>query len=463
MLRSTVIFLLGMLVMNNTNAQQFPSLKEVINVFYTHYSFESVESLPRFEKRKDGWYITEEEYASQGNHINPALFWSAKENKFLAINYPISQSDSSEQREKIATYLSQIDIAFEEGQFKLHKYYGYPGWAWDIINDSTDKGTMTDADWESQARACSNYAAGFIAEQYGNLFENNDPDRAALTPTATISKTRIDKFIYYENKAIDAFNKLMELNPRYQTTVGNINIKCANEYMYAYSEMMLAEDAVAARKFAAKASYPDSLISLYKPMLGSLPANSILVAGGDNDTYTFWYLQEVQQFRKDVTVLNVSLLGFRRYLVVNNKNHHGRLFSTPDSIISKNNFDYFVYSNKTEKPFKLSVPEFIYNLNRNNNPYNSYDIPYSSEPLKTYYAKELHFIPSIKNTDPRIKTKLSKVVRLKEYLYMNDFILLDLINNNILSRSIFFSFPYHFFDELLEYKKPVFEIIPFKK
>ncbi len=47
--------------------------------------------------------------------------------------------------------------------------------------------------------------------------------------------------------------------------------------------------------------------------LSSLPARSVFLAIGDNDTYPLWYLQQVEQVRRDVTVVTVPLLSASWY------------------------------------------------------------------------------------------------------------------------------------------------------
>jgi tetratricopeptide (TPR) repeat protein len=59
--------------------------------------------------------------------------------------------------------------------------------------------------------------------------------------------------------------------------------------------------------------YP-AIMEYNKNIMASCEKNAILFTNGDNDTYPMWFLQFVEKYRRDITVINLSLLNVSWYI-----------------------------------------------------------------------------------------------------------------------------------------------------
>lgn len=448
----SILVIVSFLSLSSSAHSQFnmPSFQEVVTTFFSRYNFDQYESYLKFQRKKDGWYVVQDRYTNPGNYYNAQLFWSKEGNSYRELDYPPTKADSIWVADLVSRYLIQINWRYEEYSYQRHKYYGYPGWDWDIIHDEEmQKADLSDSLLESKARAYGNYGSGFIVEQFGDLFLNNDPDRQPLPPTENISRSRVDKFLRYQQGAIEAYEAIRKKNPDYVTKVGNISTKLANEFLFTYLELAMAGDRERALQFARQAKYPDSLLAIARDYLKDLPPNSILITGGDNDTYPLWYLQQVKQFRPDIAVINFSLMGMRRYLSWLHKEWPQALFSTADSLYLQDDFDYFLYGNSSEEKRQLNLQFFLQELQQRQNPYDTVRIPYKSGFIRKYYARQL----SLKLADGR----QGPVMELGNYLFLNDYILLDIFQTNR-SGKIFFTFPVELVSSLLVQKENIYAL-----
>jgi hypothetical protein len=441
-----------MLSVANSKAQM-PSYREVVYKFFGNYSIENNDVYPLFQKKKEGWFVAEGHYSQPPTYTNPQLFWSAKNQHYQPLNYINAITDTAAVTESISNYWKTVGGDYEEYNFARNTYYGYPGWDWDVINKGSRGKMESDTLLESLGRACSNYASGFVIEQYGNHFENNDPDRSILPDSVAISAERIKKFISYERKCWEAYKKLLTINPDYQTMVGNVALKLANEHLFLYSDLLMAGDRADALKALQGVHYSDSILQLYTLCLNSVAKNALLFTGGDNDTYVMWYLQEAKGVRKDVIVININLLGLRRYVKMLDKSYNGNVFSTKSDVYYKNNFDYYQFSD-----IGVSLPveagEFVNYLNH----YNFADtvinkLPnqvYNGEKMKRYYTTKVFFKQP--GTEGILKNMQHVISLPINYLSMNQFMLIDIINTNLGKRPIYFTYSEPLVSNLLEAK-----------
>ncbi|MFH0736803.1 MAG: DUF2723 domain-containing protein [bacterium] len=85
-------------------------------------------------------------------------------------------------------------------------------------------------------------------------------------------------------------------------------------------------------------------------MLQSVEPNAILFTNGDNDTFPLWYLQDVEGVRRDVRIVNLSLLNTPWYILqMKNNTPHGSLkvpMSMTDQQVER--IGYARFTGKTE-------------------------------------------------------------------------------------------------------------------
>ena len=98
--------------------------------------------------------------------------------------------------------------------------------------------------------------------------------------------------------------------------VGNAFAKYSNEIVFKFSALCIAGRYDLAKGCLKTGLFNPMLIAMAKNYLNSVAPNGILFTNGDNDTYPLWYVQETENYRKDVTVINTGLLNLPRYLLM---------------------------------------------------------------------------------------------------------------------------------------------------
>ncbi|MBK7174549.1 MAG: hypothetical protein IPH84_15260 [Bacteroidales bacterium] len=276
--------------------------------FFSNYSrpeFDSYEGL-NFAKKKDGWHVYTYYYLAD-SVLKDELFWSLKKKKYLEIDYPEAVVSTSES--DVRQYLQ---IKSNVYCFNVSPYYGYAGWNIDLINDFSSCDSPDDTLLESLARAYSTYASELIGDNVG--FANRKVKLRPAPGQTSLSLDQLSIYRSYVQKAEELYYTLWERNPDYITLVGDVYNKYSTEFMAAYMALFMHHSYEEAKKELKEGLFDSFTLDMYRKHLASCDSNAILFTAGDLDTYTTLYLQEMENFRRDVLVINYGMLFIGKYV-----------------------------------------------------------------------------------------------------------------------------------------------------
>jgi hypothetical protein len=384
-MKNTLFVILGFFICSLSGIAQksdmygYPYHSKIVNSFFNTYSIIKLKETEyiNFYKKKEGWYAAVISKNGVNVMLKEDLLWSKKARDYKRLKYPKNSEDSVSHFRK-----KQILDVWANKYYSIYPYYGYVGWDMDVIEDYGSESTLKDSTLFALGKAYASHAANFLHNNYGYAdesmsFKLPEEGRNSMSPEQLI------EFRKYNNLSIKSFERLNSQCPEFQTIVGTINTKLSNEYVNAFLNLRIYQNEEEASKELKEGLYNPVILSNAKNYLTSCPKNAILFTNGDNDTYPLLYVQEMYGFRRDVLVVNISLLRTVRYINILKENNisGGTIPNTINTTLFKDGKgEYFVfyandkyaeladcmdYFHKTKEEYHFDDNIFYYFLSKN--------------------------------------------------------------------------------------------------
>ena len=402
-----------------------PRFRKVINKLFQDYNIAELyeENDLILEKRDSGWFVK----TTNRQDTIRQLYWNKTKNEYEELNFltksaAISASEFNKQNEKEENETKikkQIFNTYPELNYDIFPYFGYDGCFYDNIKLLEKKSELNDNDMYTLGYSYSQLASNLINYNYEFYLKNLNFNLQIIKNS--MNKNQLEKFLEYSEKAINYYKILSGKSPNFNTITGSINIKYHNEIISLYLNLLIYQNEEIALKYLLQHNLYSENINLYsKLMLDSCEKDAILFTAGDNDTFPILYYQLKNNYRKDILVINTSLLNDPRYSIMIKK---GTLkYSFDEEFIKSKISQVILFNIKNNKLIDLVQLKDI--ISKNN--------------LETESGTYLSLISN------NFSLKLNNLNNItwnftNEALYRNHLLLLDIIAKNNWEKPIYFT------------------------
>ena len=417
-----VLFLLitsscGKKTFDSQKFYSFPKYNTVMERFAKQYT-NPENTFVEFAKKPDGYYVVSKSIEDR-KMLEEHLFWSMEKKEFLSLpNSFRYQASGMSQTNPVIYGLRPHAYSFDHSL-----YYNYDQAHPESIAALEDVEELDDTLLECLARAYS-----------GSCMRMIEGADALRKPLGAENKTQ---FMEWSDKMISTYQRIEERNPKYQTLVGRIRTKMAHEAVFTWWELKRGGHSEDAAKYLAHDFYEGQYLSFARNMLSSCPKNAILFTHGDGDTFPLWYVQEKENFRKDVAVLNVSQMNAGEYLKYYLKTNGLKTTISPEKYADASTEITLIQRPADNLEIPESLPlESVLNGILSGDPAFTFSIENKNYPSFPSYLVHVAFDSTKASGDTTTAKHISFRYDRNQYIFRSDLAQLDILLNAINERPI---------------------------
>lgn len=397
----------------------FPPFQEVVEEFAKSYSYypstSEFRKYCKFHKKPDGYYIALYDY-DPNVEVEEFLFWDRKKKIYMTLERGEFHSFSPGYKgpEAAGTILRSENYRYT---YNFLPYYGYRAWYDDVIKDlEPHESKLNDTLLYSLGYAYSNKAMDQMSDQHGT-------STSKMEKTVPVEDTDQQAFEKYYQKAFAVFQQLIKRNPSFEHTVGSVSLKHAHEQVAMWNVTALYGKESRFREIQLPDNvYSDFMIAFAKNLLNACEPNAILFVGGDTDTYPLWYVQQNLGHRKDVRVINLSLLNIWMNERFNDAFYGKESIAYSISMANRKNrsLELLLVSHESEMPEQINeLGTYLEGVR----PRENYGQSYKSLPQKILFSKSGMMVN----------------FGYKNYVYHSDLLAIDIVNENLPQVPVYFA------------------------
>lgn len=287
--------------------QSYPDYLEVLDHAYANYRLKCEGCTISLVKDPEGWAVA---ISDPEDNRKVHRIWSLSNRKYVA-SKGLTRLAKGEARSPLER---NADTPWTASYYRFCPYYGYPGWFLDVIREYEQQSALPDSIVYGVARAYASAARCRISDQVGEC-----PVGYGFTEGeegGQLSPEEITEYMRLAAQCTAWYDRLVAMAPHFGTHVGEAALKRDNEIVSNYIDLLLVQNEQTARQLLRNDLYDPFYRALARNYLNSCDSNAVLFTNGDSDSFPLWYMQVVEGVRRDVLVLNVSLLNLPRYIRV---------------------------------------------------------------------------------------------------------------------------------------------------